>query len=245
MRARYREIVSNSRPTDRLEAFSDGVTAIAITLLVLEVRVPNEEVVAAAGGLPRALLEIWPVNLGYLLSFLIIAILWANHHDIFRHVARTDHYLVLINLLFLFCVAFIPFPTALMADNLGHAGERTAVIVYAGWILLTALSYSLLWWYPSAGGRLLAADVDQAAVAAITRRFRLGPPSYVLAFILAWIYPPASLGLLVLLALVYVLPNSMAGKPEAGGGDSVHPRGGFGRPTSPLDGEGGEPGDRG
>ena len=134
--------------------------------------------------------------------------MWANHHEIFRHVARTDHYLVLINLLFLFCIGFVPFPTALMAENLGHDGERTAVIVYAGWILLTALAYNLLWRYPSGGGRLLAPDADRGAVATISRRFRLGPPSYALAFALAFFYPPASLALLFLLAVLYVLPNA-------------------------------------
>ncbi|MDP9366339.1 MAG: TMEM175 family protein [Chloroflexota bacterium] len=209
MRA-LRRTASTGRDTDRLEAFSDGVIAIAITLLVLEVRVPTEAAVEDAGGLGSALLDLWPNYLGYLLSFVIIGIMWANHHEIFRHVVRTDHYLVLINLLFLFCIGFIPFPTALMAENLGHDGERTAVIVYAGWILLTALSYYLLWRYPSGGGRLLAPDADRGAVETITQRFRLGPPSYALAFALAFLYPPASLALLFLLAVLYVLPNAAA-----------------------------------
>ncbi len=207
MRA-LRRTGSAGRDTDRLEAFSDGVIAIAITLLVLEVRVPTESAIEDAGGLGAALVDLWPNYLGYLLSFVIIGIMWANHHEIFRHVARTDHYLVLINLLFLFCIGFIPFPTAPMAENLGHDGERTAVIVYAGWILLTALSYYLLWRYPSSGGRLLAPDADRGAVETILRRFRLGPPSYALAFALAFFYPPASLALLFLLAVLYVLPNA-------------------------------------
>ncbi len=207
MQALRRATAGNSRSTDRLEAFSDAVIAIAITLLVLEVRIPSEAAVDEAGGLGGALLDLWPAYLGYLLSFVTIGIMWANHHEIFRHIVRTDHYLVLINLLFLLCIGFIPFPTALMAENLGHDGERTAVIVYAGWILVTALSYNLLWRYPSKNGRLLAPDADQGAVRTITRRFRLGPPSYLLAFVLAFIYPPASLALLFFLALLYVLPN--------------------------------------
>ena len=211
MRALGRATAGNSRSTDRLEAFSDGVIAIAITLLILEVRVPTETAVEEAGGLGQALLKLWPSYLGYLLSFVIIGIMWANHHEIFRHIARTDHYLVLINLLFLFCIGFVPFPTALMADNLGHDGERTAVIVYAGWFLLTALAYNLLWWYPSHDGRLLAPDADREVVQTITRRFRLGPPSYALAFVLAFLYPPASLAVLFLLAVLYVLPNVVDG----------------------------------
>ena len=125
------------RETLRLEAFSDGVIAIAITLLVLEIRVPHIEE-ATPDALWRALRGLWPSYLGYLISFATIGIMWANHHTIFRLIDRTDHYLVLANLLFLFFVAAIPFPTALMADYLGHPAEQVGVIVYGGWFLLTA-----------------------------------------------------------------------------------------------------------
>jgi uncharacterized membrane protein len=199
---------SGGRDTDRLEAFSDAVIAIAITLLVLEVRVPEHDEIHGTRDLWRALRDLWPSYLGYLLSFVIIGIMWANHHEIFRHVARTDHYLILANTLFLLCVGFLPFPTALLAEYLSEPGERTAVVVYSGWLLVTALSYYLLWWYPSHDRRLIAPDADLRAVNTITRRFRLGPPSYLLAFVLAWLYPPASLALLGLLALLYVLPNA-------------------------------------
>ena len=142
------------------------------------------------------------------MSFVVIGIMWANHHEMFRHIARTDHYLVLINLRFLLCVKFLPFPTARLAEYLTHDGERAAVAVYSGWILLTALSYFLLWWYPSRGGRLLDPDADPRAVATITRRFRLGPPSYGLAFLLAFVFPVGSLILMAALALLYLLPNA-------------------------------------
>ena len=132
--------------------------------------------------------------------------MWANHHTIFRFIARTDHYLILTNLLFLFFVAAIPFPTALMADYLGHEAERVGVIVYSGWFLLTALSYNLLWRYASTGSRLLDPDADPAAVSAITRRFNLGPPAYGAAFLLAFVNIWASLAVLLFLALLYVLP---------------------------------------
>jgi uncharacterized membrane protein len=127
--------------TTRLEAFSDGVIAIAITLLVLEIRVPPLED-ASPTELWRALGELWPNDLGYVIGFATIGIMWANHHLIFRSIGRTDHYLILTNLLFLFCVAAIPFPTALMADYLGHPAARVGVIVYSGWFLITAISYN-------------------------------------------------------------------------------------------------------
>ena len=131
----------NGRDTNRLEAFSDGVIAIAITLLVLEIRVPEAH---GAAELWRALRELWPAYLGYLISFLIIGIMWANHHTIFRYINRTDHYLVVINLLLLLCIAFIPFPTALLAEYLGHPEEQVGGIVYSGAFFVTTLVYNLL-----------------------------------------------------------------------------------------------------
>ena len=199
--------IGGGRDTDRLEAFSDGVIAIAITLLVLEVRVPHVEE-GGASALWGALRGLWPQYLGYLTSFVIIGIMWANHHNIFRHIARTDHYFVLINLLFLLFVAFIPFPTALLTEYLTHPGERVGGIVYSGWILLTALSYNLLWRYPSRGGRLLEPDADPRGVESITRRFRLGPPAYLVAFLLSFVSTIGSLVVLLGLALLYLLPNA-------------------------------------
>jgi uncharacterized membrane protein len=205
MRNLLRTSAENQRETTRLEAFSDGVIAIAITLLILEIRVPELED-ASPDQLWQALRGLWPAYLGFVISFATIGIMWANHHTVFRSIVRTDHYLVLTNLLFLFFVAAIPFPTALMADYLGHDAERVGVIVYSGWFLLTAFSYNLLWHYASTGNRLIDPEADPAVVSAITRRFNLGPPAYALAFALAFFSTWASLAVLLILALIYVLP---------------------------------------
>ena len=193
---------ADGRDTNRLEAFSDGVIAIAITLLVLEIRVPEAH---GAAELWRALRELWPAYLGYVISFLIIGIMWANHHTIFRYISRTDHYLVVINLLLLLCIAFIPFPTALLAEYLGHPEEQVGGIVYSGAFFVTALVYNLLWLYPRRAG-LLDPNADPRAVRRITSRFRLGPPTYLLAFLLSFVSTEASLLVLFLVALLYVLP---------------------------------------
>jgi uncharacterized membrane protein len=198
------------RDTQRLEAFSDGVIAIAITLLVLDVHVPSLDETEDGRQLWSKLVDLWPSYLGYLISFLTIGILWINHHDIFRYIGRVDRNLVIINTLFLLTVSFIPFPTALLSEYLGHEGERTATIVYSGWFLVVALSYNVLWRYPSTNRRLLAPDADPVAVASISSRFNLGPPSYLIAFIAAFIYPPASLVILALLAALYVWPTTIA-----------------------------------
>ena len=194
--------------TFRIEAFSDAVIAIAITLLVIEIRPPAE--VESAAEMCSALRSLWPNYLGYAVSFFTIGIMWANHHIVFKMIRRTDHYLVLWNLLFLFCLAFIPFPTALMAETFGHADEQVGILVYSGWFLVTALSYNLLWRYATSHAGTLMPGADPAQLRAVSNRFRLGPPAYALAFALAFVSTWASLVLLLLLALAYVLPYSAA-----------------------------------
>ncbi len=196
------------RDTDRLEAFSDGVIAIAITLLVLEIHVP---IARGDRQLWRALGNSWPDYLGYLISFVIIGIMWANHHNIFRYIARTDHYLILINLLLLLMIGAVPFTTALLSEHLGQPGERVAVIVYSGWFTLTATAFTFLWRYASHNHRLLDPGADPAAIQAINKSYRLGVPGYLLAFLLAWLSPIASLAIIVLLALLYIRPSASAG----------------------------------
>lgn len=192
--------------TGRLEAFSDGVIAIAITLLVLELR-PPELPDASAAAIWRALADLWPGYLGYAISFWTIGVLWTNHHTVFRLVDRLDHGLNVANLLLLFCIGLVPFPTALVSAYLGHRGEHEAVIVYAGLFLAVAASYNLLWWCASRnGGLLLRGDTDPATVRSITRRFRLGLPVYLLAFAVAFLSPEASLAILGLAAVSYMLP---------------------------------------
>ncbi len=113
----------HGRGPERLEAFSDGVFAIAITLLVLEIRVPSAAQLASPGELLGALGALWPSYLGYALSFVAVGIMWANHHNLFRHIAFVDHGLILANLFLLLGVGFVPFPTALLAATLGQPGQ--------------------------------------------------------------------------------------------------------------------------
>ncbi len=131
--------------TSRLEAFSDGVFAIAITLLILGIKLP----LAGAGeSLARELLRLWPSYLGYVLSFVTLGIMWTNHHAIFRYVHRSDRYFLLINIFFLLCISFLPFPTAVLAEHLPHPeGRRVAVAFYCATLVVIALAYNAVWWY--------------------------------------------------------------------------------------------------
>ena len=193
--------------TGRIEAFSDGVFAIAITLLIIEIGVPHLDQEPPGTTLPEALVGLWPSYLGYVISFLQIGVIWANHHNRFRFIVRSDHFLLFLNILFLMCVAFIPFPTALLADYLRGAERSTAGAVYAGTLAVTAVFFTLLWLYAATNYRLIDRNLDRFLVRAMTRRYVLGMAAYLFAFLLALINVAASLILIVILALIFVLPE--------------------------------------
>jgi uncharacterized membrane protein len=180
---------------ERISAFSDGVFAIAITLLVLDLHVPSD-----ARDLGRALLDAWPHYLSYTLSFVTIGIVWAQHHGLFRLIRRSDHVFLLINVVFLLWLAALPFPTGVLAEYLGKDGERTAMLFYSGtWIV------NLLWRYAALGDRLLRPDVDRHRVAVITRSYLLGPVFYIAVFLCALVSVPMSLALFIVLAIFWAI----------------------------------------
>ena len=133
---------------ERLVFFSDAVYAIAITLLVIDLRLPVGSGELNNSELASALWAMWPQLLSYVLSFLVIGSFWSSHHRKFRYINRFDHRLMQINLLQLMVIAFIPFPTAV----LGESGNATATILYAGTIVVASLLSALLWWYPVSHG---------------------------------------------------------------------------------------------
>ncbi len=194
--------------TARLEAFSDGVFAIAITLLILEIKVPGAAEIARSGGLWTALAGRWPSYVGYLLSFLIIGIMWANHHTLFTYIRRVDRRVMFANLLLLMTVGFLPFPTAVLAEHLAEADARTpAAVFYGGALVVSALAFNAVWWSGIRNRRLLGADLDDDGVRTITRRYALGPVSYGVATGVAAFNVWASLGIHFALALLYALPE--------------------------------------
>jgi uncharacterized membrane protein len=201
--------VGRENDTGRIEAFSDGVFAIAITLLIIEIGVPHLEDEPPGTTLPMALVGLWPSFLAYVISFLQIGVIWANHHNRFRFIERSDHVLLFLNILFLMCVAFIPFPTALLAEYLnGSAAEReTAGVIYAGTLAVTAVFFTLLWLYVAVDRRLVNRNLDPYLLRTMTRRYLLGTVAYLLVFLLAFVNVAASLALIVALALLFVLPE--------------------------------------
>lgn len=194
--------------TNRLEAFSDGVFAIAITLLVLQIRVPE---LGPGEGLASVLRDLWPSYIAYATSFGLIGIIWVNHHNLFRLVRRIDHMLLMINLALLLCVAFIPFPTALVARYLREDAGAPAVAAYGITLTFTAIIYNCLWFYLVLNrDRLMHTNVSDAAVRHRSVRFIMGSLLYGASVPLAFVSPWISIAMYVGLALLYIVPHGAA-----------------------------------
>ena len=191
-----------------MEAFSDGVFAIAITLLILAVGL---EQAFSEGELEQQLLDLWPAYIAYAVSFLTVGIMWANHHQIFRHFARVDRPLLLLNILLLLCVSFTPFPTRVVAEHAKNGSDReAAAVLYGLTMTLTAICFFSVWIYGSR--RLLRPDADLREVDGITRSYLPGAPMYLLATLIAFVSPIASLIIFGALAIFYAISSSFFGR---------------------------------
>lgn len=189
--------------TTRLETFSDGVFAIAATLLVLELGVH-----ASSGGrLGHELVHIWPSYLAFVTSFLVIGIIWMNHHHTVSLIGRCDRTFLFLNLLLLLTVAFLPFPTKLVAQYLQGDGERPAAFLYAGTLVLMAILHQVWWRYARGGRRLIADHVSDAELRAVDRAYAPGVPMYGFVFVVAFFSPLASVALTLAIAAFY-LPSA-------------------------------------
>src|SRR2546430_12610672 len=194
----------------RAEAFSDGVFAIAIMLLILAVGIDQAR---AKGPLEPELLHLWPAYIAYAVSFVTIGIMWVNHHLVFRQFARVDRPLLLLNVLLLMLIAFVPFPTRVVAEFAHSAGDRqAAAFLYGITMTMTAILFLSVWLYGSR--RLLRSDADPREVSGITRSYLPGTPMYATATLIALASSTASLIIFGAIALFYALSSSFFGKAE-------------------------------
>ena len=196
------------KETARIEAFSDGVFAVAITLLVLEIKVPAISDTALATALVRQ----WTSYFAFVISFAFIGIMWMNHHRLFNHIRRSDDTLLVLNLLLLLGVTVVPFSNAVLASYLGTRDQRFAALFYNGTYFVIAILFNVLWRYSASNHRLLGKDADKAAVDKLTKQYAFGPALYLACFVLAWISVPASLFLNTILAIFFALPPRIAAK---------------------------------
>ena len=189
--------------TARFEAFSDGVFAIAATLLVLEFSA------APGSDLGKELLHLWPSYLAYVTSFLTIGIIWMNHHHTVSLLGRTDRTMLFINILLLLTIAFLPFPTKLVAQNLnsGHSGEQAAALAYAATFVLMAALHLIWWGYARRDRRLIADGTSESALRAVDRAYLPGVFMYGTVFVVAFFSPLAAVLITFAIAAFY-LPSA-------------------------------------
>jgi uncharacterized membrane protein len=200
--------------TTRLEAFSDGVFAIAITLLVLDLTVPPLEE-SERIGLAAALAHEWPSYFAYLVSFLVIGIIWINHHTMLTLVARVDRPVLFVNLVLLLTISVIPFPTRLLADYLLEPDATVAAAIYSATMLAMGMAFAGLWVIIARRPGLLHRPLDPVTRRATTRRFAAGQVVYAGAVGLSFLSAVAALALHGLLAVYYCFDQLTPGSPDA------------------------------
>ncbi len=182
---KIQRIEKDENGMERIVFFSDAVFAIAITLLALEIRLPENITHAGNGELLQSLVSIWPKYLGYIVSFLSIGNFWVIHHRQYHYIERYDTHLMFINLLVLMSVAFIPFPTSVISEN----GNRTATILYALNASLIGILSTVLWIYASYKHRLVAPDMEYTVVRRGVIRNLIAPVIFLFSIGLSYINP--------------------------------------------------------
>src|SRR6516162_4077891 len=162
---------------NRIEALTDGVFAVAMTLLVLDIKVPELQQPLATAELPLKLLALWPKFLSYAISFVILGVYWVGHHLQLSFIRTADRPLLWINIFFLLWVALVPFSTALLSEYTKH---RLAIAVYGGNLIAIGLTLALHWWYATSRRRHVDPDVDPGLVRTAMLRVLMGPLLYLL-----------------------------------------------------------------
>lgn len=212
---------SDTIAKSRIGAFSDGVIAVAITLLVLDLRVPPPH---GSGSLGHRLADLWPNYLAYVISFVAIGIMWINHHAMLRRVVGVDHSVLVLNLLLLMCIVVLPFTTSLMANYLdAPSGGQLAALVYAGSFLVTfAVFVALQCHLLLRRVYLLRELLTGAERRSILLPGAVAPPTYLLAGAVGLVTPYLTLAVCVAMGIFYLLAPLVprAGTPVGAGGSA-------------------------
>ncbi|MGN8056260.1 TMEM175 family protein [Pedobacter sp. 22163] len=195
------------KETERIEAFSDGVFAISVTLLVLELHVPELK----DGDTPVHLLEElkmqWPGYIAFVISFFSIFIIWVNHHKVFKQIYKRNTGLMFANGLILFLVSLVSFPSALLARFFLTDSKQLSVTIYTGLFVLINLAFNLLWQQATADKKLLRPGISDAAIMQLRNNYLYGFPTYLIAFVLSFFYPDPALLICVLLWIFWAVSS--------------------------------------
>jgi uncharacterized membrane protein len=204
-----RDTSPEQKETGRVEAFSDGVFAVAVTLLILTIQVPPFG--SQSINIPEYVQSQWPFFLAYAVSFLSILVMWANHHGIFNLVVRTDRVLIILNGVLLMVITFFDYPTAIVAAALHEkAYQQFAAMFYTGTLVVLTIVYQLFWRYIATHPGLIDQHVDSSTIQRISREYRFGPLFYLIAFALAYINALAGIAATLVLAIYFGLTARIA-----------------------------------
>ena len=193
-----------AQDTARTEAFSDGVFAFAITLLVLNLRDPSTSGVSLSEGL----INEWQSFFALVTSFITILVMWLNHHNMFSHIDRVDRRLMLRNGILLLFVVLTPFTTSIVAGHMTLPDAGTAAVVYSGNFLFIAIAWNVLWRYCAKGRRLLREDVTDAEARTITQQYLVAPLGSVVALAISLVSGLASVTVVLAIAAFYAITGS-------------------------------------
>ncbi|MBT2564724.1 DUF1211 domain-containing protein [Pedobacter sp. ISL-68] len=195
------------KETERIEAFSDGVFAISVTLLVLELHVPEIKDGDTSVHLLEQLKLQWPGYIAFVISFFSIFIIWVNHHKVFKQIYKRNTGLMFANGLILFLVSLVSFPSALLARFFLTDSKQLSVTIYTGLFVLINLAFNLLWQQATSDKKLLRPGISDAAIMQLRNNYLYGFPTYLIAFVLSFFYPDPALLICVLLWIFWAVSS--------------------------------------
>lgn len=195
------------KETARIEGFSDAVFAIAITLLVLELRIPEQNTINTGTQLMVFIASQWSSYLAFALSFFGIYVIWVNHHKLFKQIYVRNTGITFVNALILFLASLVSYPTALLARFFNTGASGVSVAIYTGLFILINVSYLLLWHMASVNRQLLRPDITDTAIKQIKRDYIKSLPFYIAAFILSFVFPLIALLICMSMWIYWVLSS--------------------------------------
>jgi len=193
------------KETTRVEAFSDGVFAIALTLLILGIRVPDMGDFVTSDKLYKALINLWPSYFAFILSFLAVLIMWINHHGFFKYLRKINTAFLFANGFLLLAVTFINYPTAVLARFFETPAFNIASAFYCGSMVLISVAYNLLWFSSAYKRRLVKDEVSDELIIKIRNAYWFGFFIYIIAFVISFILPFVGLTICISLWIFWTL----------------------------------------
>ena len=197
--------MTNEKETTRVEAFSDGVFAIAITLLILEIKVPKIDMHMTNSELFTSLLNLWPSYFAFLLSFAAVLIMWIYHHGFFKYLKTINSKFLYANGFLLLMVTFIPFPTAVLAEHINSPAANVSAAFYCGAMVLVSVAYNVLWFTTAYKRALVKDEISDVLILKIRNAYIFGFFVYLVSFIISFFYAIAGLVICISLWIFWII----------------------------------------